>query len=60
MQTQKWQNDRNSFQGKTFNNTIQVYAPITNAKEADVDQFYEDEEYLKKMFYSSLGIGMQK
>ena len=42
------------FQGKTFNNTtIQVYAPIANAKEAEVDQFYEDREHLKKMFYSS-------
>ena len=49
------------FQGKTFNNTtIQVYAPIANAKEAEVDQFNEDREHLKKMFYSSLGIGMQK
>ena len=32
-----------SFQGKPFNSTvIQVYAPTTNAKEAKVDQFYED------------------
>ena len=31
------------FQGKTFNNTtIQVYAPIANAKEAEVEQIYED------------------
>ena len=31
------------FQGKPFNITvIQVYAPTTNAKEARVDQFYED------------------
>ena len=31
------------FQGKPFNITvIQVYAPITNAKEAEVEQFYED------------------
>ena len=30
-------------QGKPFNNTvIQVYAPNTNAKEAEVEQFYED------------------
>ena len=40
------QNDRmNSvhFQGKPFNITvIQVYAPITNAKEAEVEQFYAD------------------
>ena len=31
------------FQGKPFNVTvIQVYAPTTNAKEADVEWFYED------------------
>ena len=31
------------FQGKSFNITvIQVYAPITNAEEAEVEQFYED------------------
>ena len=31
------------FQGKPFNITvIQVYAPITNAKEADLEQFYDD------------------
>ena len=31
------------FQGKPFNTTvIQVYAPTTNAKEAEVEQFYED------------------
>ena len=32
-----------SFQGKTFNITvIQIYAPNTNAEEAEVEQFYED------------------
>ena len=31
------------FQGKPFDITaIQVYAPTTNAKEAEVEQFYED------------------
>ena len=31
------------FQGKPFSITvIQVYAPTTNAEEADVEQFYED------------------
>ena len=31
------------FQGKPFNITvIQVYAPTSNAEEADVGQFYED------------------
>ena len=54
------------FQGKPFNITvIQVYAPTTDAEEAEVDQFHEDLEDLqeltpkiKKMFQSSLGIGM--
>ena len=54
------------FQGKPFNITvIQDRAPTTDAKEAEVDQFYEDLEDIlkqapKKMFYSSLGFGMQK
>ena len=31
------------FQGKPFSITVmQVYAPTSNAKEADVEQFYED------------------
>ena len=31
------------FQGKTFNITvIQVYAPTTNAKEAEAERFYDD------------------
>ena len=31
------------FQGKTFNiMVIQVYAPTSNAEEAEVEQFYED------------------
>ena len=40
------QNDRMisvRFQGKPFNITvIQVYAPISNVEEAEVEQFYED------------------
>ena len=33
------------FQGKPFKNTvIQVYAPNTNAKEAEVEWFYDDEQ----------------
>ena len=33
------------FQGKPFNITvIQVYAPTTDAEEAEADQFYEDLE----------------
>ena len=43
MQSQKWQNDLCSFQGKPFNITvIQAYAPTSNAEEAEVEQFYED------------------
>ena len=31
------------FQGKLFNNTvIQVYAPTSNAEEAEVERLYED------------------
>ena len=31
------------FQGKPFNSTaIQVYSPISNAEEAEVEWFYED------------------
>ena len=43
MQSQKWQNDPCSFPSKPFNITvIQVYAPTSNAEEAEVEQFYED------------------
>ena len=54
------------FQGKPFNITVsQVYASTTAAEEAEVDQFYEDLEYLleltpKKMSYSSERTGLQK
>ena len=38
------------FQGKPFNITvIQAYAPTTNAKEAEVDQFFEDLEDLLEL-----------
>ena len=54
------------FQGNWFSITvIQVYASTSNAKEGEVDWFYEDLQHLlevtsKKMPFSSLGIGMQK
>ena len=47
------------FQGKPFNITvIQVYALITNAEEAEVEQFYDNLQDLlelipKKMSFSS-------
>ena len=56
------------FQGKLFNITvIQVYAPTTNAEEAEVEYFYDDLQGLleltpkkKKMSFSLQGTGMQK
>ena len=43
MQSQKQQNDLGSLPRQTFTITvIQIYAPTTNAKEAEVEPFYED------------------
>ena len=62
-------NDRNisvHFQGKPFNITvIQLYAPTTNAEEAEEEWFYEDLQDLlelttKKRSFSSQGTGMRK
>ena len=42
LQSQKQQNDL-CFQGKAFNTTvIQLYAPTSNAEEAEVEGLYED------------------
>ena len=54
------------FQGKPFNITvIQVYAPTSNAEEAEVKRFYEDLKDLleltpQKVSFSLWGTGMQK
>ena len=54
------------FQGKPFTITvIRVYAPTSNAKEAEVERFYEDLQDLleltpKKDVLSLWGTGMQK
>ena len=56
------------FQGKPFNITIiQVYAPTSNAEEAEVEQFLEltvlrpsRTNTPKKMSFSLQGIRMQK
>ena len=54
------------FQGKPFTITvIQGYAPNTNAKEAEVEQYYKDLQDLleltpKKVSFSLLRTGMQK
>ena len=43
MQSQKRQNDLCSFPRQPFNiRVIQVYAPTSNAEEAEVEWFYED------------------
>ena len=57
-------------QGKPFSITvIQVYAPMSNAKEAEVEWFYEDLVDLQdlveltskiKLSFSLWGTGMQK
>ena len=50
MQSQRGENDLCSFQGKRFNFRIfQVYAPISNAEEAEVEQFYEDLQELLEL-----------
>ena len=54
------------FQGKQFSTTaIQVYAPTSNAEEAEVEWFYEDLQDLleltpKKDVLFIIGTGMQK
>ena len=54
------------FQGKPFNiMVIRVYAPTSNAEEAEVEWFYEDLQDLlgltpQKMSFSLKGTGMQK
>ena len=54
------------FQGNPFNITvIQVYALTSNAKEAEVEWFYEDlqgllEQHPKKMSFSLQGTEMEK
>ena len=54
------------FQGKPFTITvIQVYAPISNAEEAEVEWFYEDLQDLleltpQKISFSLERTGMQK
>ena len=50
MQSQKQQNDLCSFPRQTFNITvIQGYAPATNAKEKEVEQFYEHPQDLLEL-----------
>ena len=48
------------FQGKTFNITvIQVYAPSTNAKEAEVEQVYDDLQDLLELTPEMMSLSLQ-
>ena len=50
MQSQKRQNDLCLFPRQTINvMVIQVYAPTSNAEEAEVEQFYEDLQHLLEL-----------
>jgi len=50
MQSQKQQNNLCSFPRQTFNiRIIQVYAPTSNAEEAEVERFYEDLQELLEL-----------
>ena len=45
------------FQGKSFNiPIIQVYAPTSNAAEAEVEQFYEDLQDLLELTYKRINL----
>ena len=53
------------FQGKPFNSTvIQVFAPTTNAKEAEVEWFYDDLQVLvyhaRKNSETTFSVGRQE
>ena len=48
------------FQGNPFTITvIQVYAPTTNGKEAEVEWFYEDLQDLLELKKMSLSLGLE-
>ena len=66
MQSQKQQNDLSSLARQTIqHHIIQVYAPSTNTKEAEVEWLYEGLQDLleltpKKDVVFIMGTGMQK
>ena len=50
MQSQKWQSDLCSFPRQIIDITvIQIYAPTSNAEEAEVERFYEDVQDLLEL-----------
>ena len=47
------------FQGKTFNITvIQVYAPTSNAEEAEVERLYEDLQDLLELHPKKMSLSL--
>ena len=54
------------FISKASHSVIQVYAPTSNAEEAEIEWFYEDQHDIleltpkKEISFSSLGTRMQK
>ena len=47
------------FQGKPFSITVtQVYAPTNNAKEAEVEQFYEDLQDLLELIPKNMSFSL--
>ena len=47
------------FQGKPFNTTvIQVYAPTSNAEEAEVEWFYEDLQNLLELTSKNMSFSL--
>ena len=47
------------FQGEPFNiRVIQVYSPTTNAKEAEVDWFYEDLQDLLELTPKNMSLSL--
>ena len=48
-----------SFQGKPFNITvIQVYAPTSNAEEAEIERFYEDLQDLLELTHKKMSFSL--
>ena len=66
MRSQKLQNDLCSLPSKPLNITvIQAYAPTSNTEEAEIEQFYKDQQDLleltpEKDVLFIAGTGMQK
>ena len=52
MQSQKLQNDLCSFPRQTIQYHSQVYAPTTNAEEAELEQFCDDLQDLQELTHT--------